>query len=1085
MEIKTLILLGIFFIVVFFGIYLYCNTVKKCLKDSYTVEKFNKEIIKNALNKEFIDTGRESMMALYNSFKTNADRNRFLKGPNLGLTPDQIQNIIDTLKGPNLGLTPDQIQNIIDSLKADVTNKPTENGSASTQTYVQRICSAYNVLKPLIEKVPWELFIQIYGDAGGLSSDNPETRMNSEKAIGLDLLSFGLGAAGLGFLTGPLANLFGLAPKTPPPIPLEKVLANIVADQAKITAVTNFVGQQNAYFESVKKFIQDYSTLKYNEQILCPPPIGCQTMGSGSTKQCDPSAQNSATISCMNTPDIMHPSIPYDPNILYPRNSNNLDSEGNPTMTKREYLKSILTDASSNSLAALVTGTAPNVSINCGINAMMTMIPYGIGPAITFLPQYLIIISYTMAYYHELALLDETFPDPTLPSYDQGYYNPWMSPTIGLPISLYSGPIGKGQFKTQAVSQASGTLLGSLQQICAQFQSYIDTTFELYFNGLIVTTPQGRDNGCCPDSAMKCCSQSCEYCPPNCTPCSSWTIWRIQDTTNSASVQIIPNDITVPNNAGDWYGAMRTKYPNYTFYSTDTHEVKVDNTWNDGTALVVYMNCFREFLNFPYNHLIDYCKIAGYNVPSNITGDQLYYNTLNRLFPKKGYTNPQTYGIPVSIPFDLSNSTTFSYDLSGGYPFGLKAPSYRQAIQKYITPDQVVLPDSSSLLQDTLEFNTYCSPIINITPVQFFDATMFNIKGDDASTPWGNAACDIGNTGAVSCVKAGYSPGDSSNIIPSSRTAFCVDVSGSGSTYKARASPLLRGIPTHVDPSFVVTPITSFPAPITYTGTVERVQLPSNVTKINFYCWGAGGGGGGLATFPAVGGGGAFISGTISIDPGSILEIYVGQGGVANKGITNYGRTFGGGGSGGATPTRYPSNDWALYSASGGGYSSIGLYNGTLYGIVGGGGGCPSNSTAYGIGFPAISTPTSTSTQHAGGNVPFNGGDGKNSPDNINVGGGGGGGGYIGGIGGNATVGGNGGTSFIDPSVSNQQGQDAGEKRQNDQPGGISTPQYIKYGAPLGVAVGGASGFDINAPTKAPWYGKNGGNGLVIIDIAL
>ena len=1083
MDIKTciFIILIIFLLVIFIVLNCNnCNNSKKCLdyNQNYDIENYDKKLIKNTANKrvlkdtlrkEFINTGRNSVTFMYNSLKNNSDRKLFRTGPNLRLTPDQIQEIINMLK-------------------ADTTNSPAENGSGSTQTYVQMACSAYNTLLPIIDRVPWGLLPQIYGDAGGLESNDPVTRMNSEKAVGFDLLSFGLGAAGLGFLAGPLANLLGIAPKTPPAVPLAVVLAKVINDQATTTLITNFTDQQNNYFNAVNDFITDYiSNKKYNQQILCPRPIGCQTEGSGSAKRCDPNAQNSATISCMRHPFSQDSTIRYDPNILYSTSSTDSDLRDS-SMTKRTYLRNILTDPSG-ALCALVTGsTSSGAAISSGITAMMTLLNNvqqngppgaGLGVCIGFLPQFLIIISYNISYYHELSLLDEK-----IISGQPGYRNPWITDAIGDTTCLWNN-LGDNKFNVQALSQQPSTLLGSLQTICKQFQSYIDQTFTLYFNGLNVTTGT-NDNGCC--GFPGCCINGNGACIK---PCRTFPVWQIVDTANSGSHPVIPNDSTAPNNSEDWYGAIRAKYPSYSFYYPNSGPVTTTSGMNDGLALVVYMNCFREFLNFPYNHLLDYCKIAGYTVPSNITGDQLYYNTLNRLFPTKGYTNPQQYGIPVSIPFDLNNPDTFNYDLSGGYPFGLKSPSYRDGIQKWLTPNNIVLSDSSSLIQDTYEFNTYCSPIINVTPGEMVDATIFNIEGTDAS--WGQAACNwipdssTHNVGIVSCVNGGYSPGASNNINPDSRTAFCVDISGSGSTYNARASPLMRGIPGNIDPSFIIQRITKFPAVITYTGEKQRFVLPSTDAKLNFYCWGAGGGGGGLALSPALGGGGACISGTINYNQEDILEIVIGQGGIAPQNNSSYPGAFGGGGVGGiggGIP------DVALYSSGGGGYSSIGIFNGNLFSIVGGGGGCQSYSSSIIGGYPAISSSTATPT--TGGMPMYQGGDGGANSQGISSGGGGGGGGYNGGLGGKIagglgelSYGGNGGTSFVNTSyVTNINTYDGGLSQDPSVPGGVNTQYYVSYGKTLGIGFGGNTTFDMSNPSKGPYYGTNGGNGMIILDIA-
>jgi len=78
-------------------------------------------------------------------------------------------------------------------------------------------------------------------------------------------------------------------------------------------------------------------------------------------------------------------------------------------------------------------------------------------------------------------------------------------------------------------------------------------------------------------------------------------------------------------------------------------------------------------------------------------------------------------------------------------------------------------------------------------------------------------------------------------------------------------------------------------------GTFADFTVPTAVTSLNAYVWGAGGKGSMGATDPAYGGGGGgFTSGTISVTPGQVLEVVVGEAG-CGSGIT--GQALGGGGS--------------------------------------------------------------------------------------------------------------------------------------------------------------------------------------------
>ena len=89
----------------------------------------------------------------------------------------------------------------------------------------------------------------------------------------------------------------------------------------------------------------------------------------------------------------------------------------------------------------------------------------------------------------------------------------------------------------------------------------------------------------------------------------------------------------------------------------------------------------------------------------------------------------------------------------------------------------------------------------------------------------------------------------------------------------------------------------------TYEGGAQTFIVPSDVTNINVYLWGAGSGGGGY-----YGGGGAFVSGILSVTPKSILTIVIGSGG---------GGSNAGGGGGGRSAIQ--SNNMELVDAGSGG----------------------------------------------------------------------------------------------------------------------------------------------------------------------
>jgi hypothetical protein len=138
-----------------------------------------------------------------------------------------------------------------------------------------------------------------------------------------------------------------------------------------------------------------------------------------------------------------------------------------------------------------------------------------------------------------------------------------------------------------------------------------------------------------------------------------------------------------------------------------------------------------------------------------------------------------------------------------------------------------------------------------------------------------------------------------------------------------------------------------------YTGAVQNFIVPACITSVNLKVWGAGGGGSGSdgGSGGTVGGGGAYSTSTVSVSPGDVLQIYVGQGGrlgasaVSNSGggSTSWGYCVGGsGGNAGSTGTS---------GAGGGGGGSSAVYNSTtatVLNVAGGGGGAGGAGNAVG-----------------------------------------------------------------------------------------------------------------------------------------
>lgn len=265
-----------------------------------------------------------------------------------------------------------------------------------------------------------------------------------------------------------------------------------------------------------------------------------------------------------------------------------------------------------------------------------------------------------------------------------------------------------------------------------------------------------------------------------------------------------------------------------------------------------------------------------------------------------------------------------------------------------------------------------------------------------------------------------------------------------------------------------------------YTGAVQNFVVPANACQIEVKVWGAGGGGGGwdgpgcsaTAFTAGTGGGGAYASGVTSVNPGDVLNIYVGQGGRSGSGSCsagnggtggwgfenggNGGTIAGGGGGGGSSAVINSTQNTTLVVAAGGGGGG-GNGNGGNGGNGGGGG--QNGFNAGGAGGNASS--------NAGGN----GGNGGNIGDG--GGGGGGGGGYtLGGNGGNASPGGcdcgggggGGGNSFAPGGTINN--------GSGNVPGNSLDPSLC-----AGCAIGG------NGSPATGVSAQDGGNGVVVITI--
>ncbi len=286
---------------------------------------------------------------------------------------------------------------------------------------------------------------------------------------------------------------------------------------------------------------------------------------------------------------------------------------------------------------------------------------------------------------------------------------------------------------------------------------------------------------------------------------------------------------------------------------------------------------------------------------------------------------------------------------------------------------------------------------------------------------------------------------------------------------------------------------------------VSMFTVPSGVTSITIKAWGGGGGGGGGAATAAggAGGGAGYTSGTLTVTPGEVLNVYVGGGGLGGA-YSAGGTDAGGGGSGGGYSSLYRSATPLTLAPGGGGGG--GARQANVGGLGGAGGGAANGVNGTGVGNGGGgggATPSAGGTGGTGGGNPgtagaaLNGGDGADGRtnagadgggvvgglvtggngglSNVNTtrpGGGGGGAGYFGGGGGGSTTsatgnaggGGGGGSSYTD----------AGATAVTKTAGSGSTPGNSGDADRNGGGTGGNGGAGLNA-------GSPGANGVVAV----
>ena len=295
------------------------------------------------------------------------------------------------------------------------------------------------------------------------------------------------------------------------------------------------------------------------------------------------------------------------------------------------------------------------------------------------------------------------------------------------------------------------------------------------------------------------------------------------------------------------------------------------------------------------------------------------------------------------------------------------------------------------------------------------------------------------------------------------------------------------------------------------TATPATYTVPTCISSVGVYIWGAGGSGAGSAvTTSNGGGGGGFSSGNLSVTAGQTLKIIAGEGGARNSG--SVGRAYFRGGVGSPAPNSgnggglsvvhtgcipsYPvpaafvPSLYMIAGSGGGGNNGFGGSGGGLQGDVG----RDQNEQTNAIGY----APPGVDFENGGGGSQSQGGQGgiaEGSPTansgELLIGGdggslnscqqgGGGGAGYYGGGGGTSHPqgfgSGGGGSAYIgNPLVSCGSTEEGGGSPATRTGGGTTSPLYVACGP--GTPVGnGDGGF---GPANPDFY--TGGDGYVLI----
>jgi hypothetical protein len=345
------------------------------------------------------------------------------------------------------------------------------------------------------------------------------------------------------------------------------------------------------------------------------------------------------------------------------------------------------------------------------------------------LTPYLSLINYNNTYYQELALID--------PICD----NPYHSDYTGDPSRC---------MENCGNPQSSSTILGNLQDISKRLYNYIMKLFTMYFRNLSI------DLG-------------------------AWNWYKqafdkskMKDTSNmlDSFYPLMSEKYNFKDVNGNGLYGKEIEIKNFISYDDQGKVIRGYGDLMKQYNITRFMVCYNEKLGDPFEKLIVYRRQAGFD--DDFSSDDLFNGMLYEIYngPYKSFTPVSDADYKSQSFCQMRMPVKFTKDMNiladnGGYPFGFGFPSYKEGIQMYNNYKQNILPT----LQETSNYNNYCTPEIQINPGEVFDASIFNnINGN--TTPYeGNMYCmDVNADSIKSCIKAGAKAND-----PGNRVTFCYD----------------------------------------------------------------------------------------------------------------------------------------------------------------------------------------------------------------------------------------------------------------------------------------------------------------------